>query len=327
MGDAPSEALAHALALAGAASLDALATLLEAPGAAAWAVGDGTSLVEDALHRAILSALLAGMGRVAERLPGVSVPSQQASPSASVPAGSAAAHALANVPPGLRAEWLAALAPTPTPAEEEAPGPDVPPLPLVEAAVSELRARRLLPRREADALDAQARRAALAVTLDLPARAMARVQAALTEAVASGASHATFRERLRDAMPEGVFPRADLETAFRDAVNTAYHGGMERLLGTPGVGDHFPFMERVPIRDSRLSDVCALASRSGINGTGVYRRDDPAWGRVRPPSHHNCRCGVNPLTAREAARRGVAGDAGRVALPAALERLLSGARP
>lgn len=303
--DAAREALARALALADDASGAALREVLGAArrggsavgAAAARALADAGAAVEMALSDALLAALLAGMGRVAQSLPGVSDPFQQGS------------------------------LPAATPADENALPFDVPPLPLVEAAVGEITSRRLLSHADAGQLPAEARARALAVTLQLPGRAMLRVRELLTESVASGGGMPDFRARLREEMPDGVFPRHQVEATFRDAVNTAYHGGMDRLLSTPGVGEHFPFVETLPVRDSRLSSMCALAARSGIAGTAVYRRDDPAWARLRPPRHVNCRCGANPLTAAEAARRGVAADAGRVTLPASLEKALAGARP
>ena len=43
----------------------------------------------------------------------------------------------------------------------------------------------------------------------------------------------------------------------------------------------------------------------GLNGTSVYRRDDPMWDLFTPPWGYQCRCGVNLLTVEAAARKGV----------------------
>lgn len=81
--------------------------------------------------------------------------------------------------------------------------------------------------------------------------------------------------------------------------------------GPPPEPDHthllgvFPYAETIPIRDARLSELCATAAKSGINGTAVYRRDDPVWREYQPPRHPNCRCGRMILTVHMAASRGI----------------------
>ena len=61
----------------------------------------------------------------------------------------------------------------------------------------------------------------------------------------------------------------------------------------------------MPIRDARLTELCAIVSRSGLQRTGIYRADDPEWRRLRPPRHYNCRCGLVPLSVEDAAARGI----------------------
>jgi hypothetical protein len=43
----------------------------------------------------------------------------------------------------------------------------------------------------------------------------------------------------------------------------------------------------------------------GLDGTAVYRRDDPVWDLFYPPWGWNCRCVVIPLSVEDAAARGV----------------------
>lgn len=279
------------------------------------------------LEETLLGSLLAGMGGIAASWPAESPwPYQPGalSPSIAASAGARAEalkQALARLDPAQQAAFRQAMAPAPAP---EPPAIDgVPPLPLVEAAVEALRSKRLLSIADARSLPAEARSRALPVALSLPAAAMVRLHGLLSESVASGEDLRAFRARLKEAMPEGAFPRAAVEATFRDAVQSAYAAGQERLLAVPGVGELFPFVETLPIRDSRLTDLCGLAARSGIGGTGVYRRDDPAWSRLKPPRHVNCRCGTSPLTADEAARRGVPRDGGFVSISARLDKMLA----
>jgi hypothetical protein len=48
-----------------------------------------------------------------------------------------------------------------------------------------------------------------------------------------------------------------------------------------------------------------MLGQLGLNGTGIYRRDDPFWDHFTPPNGFNCRCGVRILTVDAAARAGV----------------------
>src|ERR1019366_1301409 len=129
---------------------------------------------------------------------------------------------------------------------------------------------------------------------------------AAIEAIVQGPDLRAFAKAIEAKAGPGVFlSPAHLETTFRDAVNEAYSGGMDSMLVDPVVGDTFPFYETMPIRDSRLTELCRICAESGINGTAIYRRDDPTWARIDPPRWYNCRCSKNPLTARAAARRGI----------------------
>ena len=61
-----------------------------------------------------------------------------------------------------------------------------------------------------------------------------------------------------------------------------------------------------PIRDSRLTDLCAVVSRSGIQGSNIFRADDPVFTEIGDvPRHWNCRCNVQPLAVAEAGRLGI----------------------
>jgi hypothetical protein len=68
----------------------------------------------------------------------------------------------------------------------------------------------------------------------------------------------------------------------------------------------FPYQAYEPIHDGRVRDEHAELEKLGLNGTNVYRRDDPMWNYFTPPWGYNCRCGVNLLTVDAAARAGVA---------------------
>jgi hypothetical protein len=77
------------------------------------------------------------------------------------------------------------------------------------------------------------------------------------------------------------------------------------LAAHPVVAEIFPYQEYVPIHDGRVREEHEALAHLGIDGTGVYRREDPFWDYFTPPWGYQCRCGVNLLGIADAARLGV----------------------
>ena len=179
-------------------------------------------------------------------------------------------------------------------------------MPLIDEAVADLRKRRILARDEFDQLDYLARRKAFTVAHVESQATLGKIHQAVTQAVAEGSSLRLFRGRVEEALDEGtILSRPHMETVFRTNVQQAYSNGMDQLLARDLIGKAFPYEETLPIRDSRLTDLCAICSRSGIQGTAIFRRDDPTWDRIKPPRHWSCRCGRNMLTLEQAAAKGI----------------------
>jgi uncharacterized protein with gpF-like domain len=57
--------------------------------------------------------------------------------------------------------------------------------------------------------------------------------------------------------------------------------------------------------DSRVRKNHLALEKLGLDGTNIYRADDPTWQRFRPPWDFQCRCSWVPITVEQAARRGV----------------------
>jgi SPP1 gp7 family putative phage head morphogenesis protein len=183
--------------------------------------------------------------------------------------------------------------------------PPVVRFPQIEAAARDLLDRRILTRAEFDQLSRDARREAFTVARVGSLDALGAVRQALTTAVSRGETRDQFEERVHEALDGSYLSPGHIETVFRTNVMAAYTAGLNDTLNDPLVGDAFPFMETVPIDDSRLSELCEVASHSGLNGTGIYLRDDPEWQRLQPPRHFNCRCAAIPISTADAARRGI----------------------
>ncbi len=311
------------------ATIERLLALIQAP--SPQVLGDAGLVLDtlagelaSILGEAILAAALAGGRQVGQRLPADSPSLPKQSPPVALQPVALPQHlaTIKALPPAWQASYLDALPPAvagelvtqlsgqggaPPVVPRDAPAGESPgvSLPLIEEAARDLQARKLLSYRDVEAMQFQARRQALAVAGELTSKGKAKLQSLLVEAISEGQSQREFQERFSEELPRAVISEAALSTTFRTAVQSGYSAGMDQILAHPLVGDAFPYEERLPIRDSRLSDMCAIASRAGIQGTGIFRRDDPTWDRLKPPLHPNCRCGRSPLSLEQAARRGI----------------------
>lgn len=209
--------------------------------------------------------------------------------------------------------------PPPTAANGQPPDPPLPPvviaqespewdgdplwLPVIEAALDDLHAKQGVSKQQWDALSKQAREDAFAVAETMTADASQHVQQAVSESIDKGGTLAEFKDNLAANVETSALGPAAVENVLRTSTMIAYNAGFEAVREENDA--EFPFVETVPIRDDRLTPLCALIARSGIHGTAIYAANDPVWRRFRNPRHWNCRCGTLALTAEDAAAKGV----------------------
>lgn len=113
--------------------------------------------------------------------------------------------------------------------------------------------------------------------------AVTAVRRALVQAVRDGGTLEDFREAVK-----GVLAPRDTENVFRSNVMAAYSDGQERLLADPNVGALFPYAAYHATRDDRTRKSHLQMEKLGIQGTNVYRRDDPVFQAFRPPWSWMC---------------------------------------
>lgn len=175
---------------------------------------------------------------------------------------------------------------------------------LIENAAKALQSRQILSRDQFDLLSHQARASAFTIGDGLTEESIEDVRKILNEAVSEGPSLAEFRNRITTALPD-VMTSAKVELVYRQAINASYRDGRESLIRNPVIAEVFPYQQYLPIHDGRVRHEHLELGKLGIDGTDVYRREDPIWDMFTPPWDYNCRCGVNMLTIDQAARLGV----------------------
>jgi SPP1 gp7 family putative phage head morphogenesis protein len=176
--------------------------------------------------------------------------------------------------------------------------------PLVDAAVRDLMSREVVTRQQYDALEGQAKAAAFTVARVVTTDAIERVRDAVAETVAQGKTLKQFRREVGPAI-DGALSESQVEAVFRTAVGQSQAAGVRAALEVPAVADLFPYILYDAIRDSRTRPQHQWLAAHGLDGTGVYRADDPTIRRFHPPCGWNCRCVAVLLTVEDAAARGV----------------------
>jgi hypothetical protein len=186
-------------------------------------------------------------------------------------------------------------------------GPDEPIVrfPVIEDAAEELLARNVVTRPQFDQMADDARLRAFTVAGEITEDTIITVRDVLAETVQEGPSLAQFRTRLGEGLDGSFLGPAHLENVYRTNIQSAFHRAHDELADNPVVREIFPYQEYLAIPDTRVRDEHLALERLGLNGTNIYRRDDPMWQFFTPPWGFQCRCGVNLLTVEAAAARGV----------------------
>lgn len=178
--------------------------------------------------------------------------------------------------------------------------------PMIDEAAKDLLERKAMVRPDFDALHHEAREGAFTVAGLATAAAVEKVRDAAAKAVALGQTLKQFGESVKAELGSNTFlSPAHGETVFRAAILGAYANGQDRLLDDPRVGNYFPYVTRYVTHDDRVRPEHLALAKCGIQGTNIYRRDDPTWIKFRAPFDYNCRCVDSFCTVQQAAAKGI----------------------
>jgi len=187
----------------------------------------------------------------------------------------------------------------------ERPGDERVKFPKIEAAAKSLLNRRVMDREQFDELTDRAKADAFTVAGDLSEKTIDKVRTTLAETTLEGTSLDKFSAKIQERMGKSPIGPGHLENVYRTNLQAAFRDGQASVMANPVVAAVFPYIEYIPVTDSRTRDTHAQLGKLGLDGTGVYRRDDPFWDYFMTPIDFNCRCGTNNLTVEAAARKGV----------------------
>lgn len=179
--------------------------------------------------------------------------------------------------------------------------------PLIERAAENLAKRNVVTKATFDAMDLDAKRRAFTVARVQSIETLQGLRDNLAKAVAEGRSLSEFKHDtasiLDDAGP--LLSEPHLRNVFRTNVASGYAAGQQRILGNPIVNALFPYVRWVAVHDGRVAVDHLAMETAGLDGTGVFRADDPLIRLAWPPARYNCRCHVIILSVKAAAKLGV----------------------
>ena len=178
-------------------------------------------------------------------------------------------------------------------------------LPIIENAAKRLFERRILTREAFDAASDEVKRNAFTIAGGLEADTIDRMRGFLNQDLLEGTSLDSFKNRVEEHLGSSPIAPGHLENVYRTNIQSAIRDGRETLASDPIVAATFPYKEYIPTHDARTRHSHLLIGELGLDGTGIYRSDDPVWGYITPPIDYQCRCATRLLTLDAAARAGV----------------------
>jgi SPP1 gp7 family putative phage head morphogenesis protein len=253
-------------------------------------LADIRALLED-LHRGISSDLqssmiassFAGAAEVAVGIPPAHVP----------PVTTAAPPAVPPAPP-----TIASFFP-----DDPSPGLR---FPVIDDALAVLHDAEIFTSDDYREVAEQAKAGAFAITSTLGDEAVADIRDLLQENIAKGPDLEGFVEAVQERLREGgPLSERHIETIFRTNVSSSFSNGANKSLESPMVVDAFPYRAYWATTDRRVRKNHIALETLGLQGTNIYRADDPTWLKFRPPWEFNCRCTWSPVTVEQAAKAGV----------------------
>lgn len=151
------------------------------------------------------------------------------------------------------------------------------------------------------------KKGAFAITADMEQKAVEDVRNELTKAITEGKSQSEFIDVVSKRLAEEGNPLSPphIENVFRTNTMAAYSNAQYKAVNDPLVSDGFPYAGYTATHDERVRNEHLELESLGLNGTNIYRMEDPTFILFRPPFSWNCRCSWYPQTVEQAARKGV----------------------
>lgn len=151
------------------------------------------------------------------------------------------------------------------------------------------------------------REGSFAITAKMTDKAVEDVKHELAKSISEGTSQAEFIDKVTERLTTEGNPLSPphIENVFRTNVMAAYSNAQYQAMQDTMVVDAFPYAGYTATHDARVRNQHKELEGLGLQGTNIFRADDPTFLLFRPPWSYNCRCSWYPVTAEQAAKKGV----------------------
>lgn len=149
------------------------------------------------------------------------------------------------------------------------------------------------------------RQGSFAVTGELVQGQVEQIKEVFQTALEEGHSRDRFIDNVINTLGEGKLSESHLETVFRTNAMAVKSNSKHEALQMPLVSSAFPYVGYSATHDARTRPEHLELESDGLQGTNIYRADDPTFLLFRPPWSYNCRCTFYPVTVEQAAKKGV----------------------
>jgi SPP1 gp7 family putative phage head morphogenesis protein len=131
-----------------------------------------------------------------------------------------------------------------------------------------------------------------------------RVRDLLVQQVVEGPDPRGFKARAKAILKDDA-TKSEIEATFRTQIRRSYAEAQRQLTDNPVVRAVLPYRLYFATHDGRTRPEHRALETLGLDGTNVYRTDDPMWDYFEPPWDYNCRCEAPYVTIERAAELGV----------------------
>lgn len=177
--------------------------------------------------------------------------------------------------------------------------------PVAEKAVEAVKQWNVVKRDDFDQLADAQRSRAWTITGINSQKALEKIRQSVATLPDTGASRIQWYHTVKQEFDKSALGPARAELVYRVASTRMWAEGAAKTVSNPVITNLLPYVKVYTINDSRRTIACRMMSRNGINGSAIYRKDDPAYIHNRTPRHYNCRCHDSYMTVAQAARAGV----------------------
>jgi hypothetical protein len=148
--------------------------------------------------------------------------------------------------------------------------------PVVENGADYIRSLRVLPYSEYMRLSIEERRDWFTFPGVESIETIVKIKALVFDCFEKGEYFRDFETKMKKAFGNRLaLSNMDLEKVFRHTLMKGYTEGLLKTVEHPLIAGGFPYLSFDPIHDDRTPQTHLALEQFGLDGTNIYRRDDP----------------------------------------------------